>query len=395
LKILVSMDSFKGSCTSYEAGESIKKGLIGADPDATVINLPIADGGEGTVDAILCSRHGERVKCRVTGPMGNMVDAEYGVLANGTAVMEMSSASGLMLVKREELNPLVATTYGTGEMIRAALNAGCTSILIGIGGSATNDGGAGMAQALGVSLLDADGKELGFGGKELSRLAAIDVSQADPRLKKCKITIASDVANPLCGKNGASLVYGPQKGATPEMANLLDAALAHYAEVIRTCCGLDVATVPGSGAAGGLGAGLLAFCSAQFRSGIETVIDLIGLDEQLQDVDLVITGEGRIDIQTSYGKVPVGVAKAAKKKAGIPTIAIVGGIGKGAEAVYEQGIDAIFPIADGPIGLDESQERVLELMERAANSIMRVLVVSRNLKDKQLVIGVQNENISL
>lgn len=386
MKILVSVDSFKGSCTSYEAGESIKKGLIKAAPDLTVVNLPIADGGEGTVDAILCSQPGERRRCRVTGPLGTAVDAEYGVLTNGTAVMEMSSASGLMLVKPGEMNPLTANTFGTGELMRAALNEGCTTILLGIGGSATNDGGAGMAQALGVSLQDVDGNELGFGGKELARLARIDVSRVDARLRDCKIIIASDVANPLCGKNGASRVYGPQKGATPAMVAELDAALAHYAQVIRSFCGLDVTAVPGSGAAGGLGAGLLAFCNAQFRSGIETVMDLIDFDEHLSGVDLVFTGEGRIDLQTSFGKVPVGVAKATKRRAGIPTIALVGGIGKGAEAVYEQGIDAIFAIADGPMDLEESQARVLELIERAANSIMRTLLISKKIVGQELVM---------
>jgi glycerate kinase len=235
------VDSFKGSCSSYAAGEALKRGLLSVDPEVNAVNLPIADGGEGTVDAILCSQPGERRKCKVTGPNWTPVEAEFGVLANGTAVMEMSSASGLMLVKKEEMNPLTATTYGTGELIKAAMDAGCTAILLGIGGSATNDGGAGMAQALGITLSDVDGKELGFGGKELSRLASIDVSCADPRLKNIKIMIASDVANPLCGKNGASYVYGPQKGATPAMVLELDAALAHYAQVIHAALDLDVA----------------------------------------------------------------------------------------------------------------------------------------------------------
>lgn len=377
MKILVSVDSFKGSCSSYKAGEAITKGLVSANPGAVVVNLPVADGGEGTVDAILCSKPGKRRRVMVTGPLGSPVEAEYAVLANGTAVMEMSSASGLTLVKREALNPLLATTYGTGQMMRAALDEGCTTILLGIGGSATNDGGAGMAQALGAALLDADGKELGFGGQELARLASIDTSRLDARLKNCKIRIASDVANPLCGKNGASRVYGPQKGATPEMVEALDDALAHYAAIIQADLDLEVATAPGSGAAGGLGAGLLAFCDARFKSGIETVLELIDFEAHLQGADLVITGEGRIDLQTSFGKVPVGVAKAAKRAAGIPTIAIVGGIAKGAEAVYQQGIDAIFPIADGPLSLEESQARVLDLMERTANAVMRTWLAAQ------------------
>lgn len=379
MKILVAMDSFKGSCAADVAGEALSCGIQKVAPDATIVNVPVADGGEGTVDAVIISGHGEKRTCEVTDPLGNRVTAEYGVLPSGTAVIEMSAASGLLLVPEDKLNPLVTTTYGTGELIKAALDDGYTSILVGLGGSATNDGGAGMVQALGASLQDADGNEIGFGGEKLLDLSKIDVSGMDPRLADCQITVASDVTNLLCGPNGASSVYGPQKGATPEMVKVLDDALCNYAVVIEDYLGIDVMNIPGSGAAGGLGAGFFAFLNATYRSGIEAVLDIIDFDGKLQGVDLVFTGEGRIDEQTAYGKVPVGIADRAKRVGNIPTIAVAGSIQKGAEAVLTKGIDAIFAVADGPITLQESQDRIEELLEQIAESIMRTVLIGKGM----------------
>ncbi len=369
------MDSFKGSCTSYAAGEAVIKGIKRILPEAEVTNIPVADGGEGTVDAIVGSGRGEIKKCEVTGPFGKKVTAEYGLLKNGTAIIEMSSASGLLLVPEDKLNPLAATTYGTGELIKSVLDDGYRSILIGLGGSATNDGGAGMMQALGASFKDKDGNELDFGGEKLLDLAAIDISNMDSRLKECSIIIASDVTNSLCGEKGASRVYGPQKGATPEMIEILDKALSHYAEVIKNQFDIDIVDMPGAGAAGGIGAAFLAFFNLKFESGIESVLKLVDFDNQLEGADIVITGEGRIDAQTAYGKLPVGIANHAKTIGNIPVIAFAGSVENGAEAVYENGIDAMFSIADGPITLQESLERIEELLIKSAESAMRTILV--------------------
>ncbi len=377
MKILAAMDSFKGSCTSYTAGKAVCNGIKNILPDADVINVPVADGGEGTIEAVMASMNGKERICKVTDPIGNEVKARYCVLPSGIAVIEMSAASGLLLVPGDKRNPMVTTTYGTGELIKAALDEGHTTILLGVGGSATNDGGAGMAQALGVSFRDKDGNELGVGGGKLSDLYEIDTSKIDKRLKGCKIIIASDVTNLLCGPNGASYMYGPQKGASPEMVKELDQALAHYAAVIREQVGIDVMSVPGSGAAGGIVAGILAFCNAEIKSGIEAVLDIVNFDNQLEDVDIVFTGEGRIDEQTVYGKVPMGVAKHAKLVGNIPVIAIAGSVQKGAEVLLSKGIDAIFSVADGPISLEESQERIEELLERTAESIMRTIIIGK------------------
>ncbi len=377
MKVIVAMDSFKGCCSAYDAGEAVKRGILRADPEAEALNVPVADGGEGTVAAILGGDQNAWHPCQTMGPLGETVSGGYGVLPNGTAVIEMSAASGLMLVSPDRRNPLIATTYGTGELIRAALDAGHRKILIGLGGSATNDGGAGMAQALGASLRDADGVELGFGGAELLRLHTVDISGLDPRLKECEIICAVDVKNPLCGENGASAVYGPQKGATGEMVERLDAALCRYADVLEAQWGIRVADLPGAGAAGGLGAGLFAFCGSVFQSGIEAVLDLVGFDEKRKGADLVITGEGRLDGQTVNGKVPIGVAKRAKAQGHVPVIALVGGIGAGAEAVYAHGIDGVFSIADGPISLMESCERSQELLERLAHALAMSFLAAR------------------
>ncbi len=373
MKIIVAMDSFKGSCTAFEAGEAVCKGINKVLPSAKTVNIPVADGGEGTVDAVVGSGRGKVKKCKVTGPLGKEVVAEYGLLENGTAVMEMSSASGLLLVPQDKLNPLITTTYGTGELIKAILDDGYRSILIGLGGSATNDGGVGMMQALGVSFKDKKGHELGFGGGNLINLDTIDTSNIDMRLKECHITIASDVSNPLCGENGASSVYGPQKGATPEMVDELDKSLEHYGEVIKKQIGADVIDIPGAGAAGGIGAAFHTFFEVEFKSGIEAILKMIDFDAEIKGADLVITGEGRIDEQTAYGKVPVGVAEHAKKVGDIPVIALGGSIENGAEAVYENGISAMFSIANGPITLHESMQRAEELLTNRSEAVVRTL----------------------
>lgn len=379
MKIVIASDSFKGSASALDVAQAIEKGILQVAPEAEVIKVPVADGGEGTVDAMVFAGGGTLRRKTVTGPLGAPVEAIYGVLPSGTAVIEMAAASGLPLLPRDRLDPLAASTYGTGELIRAALDDGCNAILLGIGGSATNDGGAGMAQALGVSLRDADGKELPPGGGALHSLKTIDLSGLDPRVAACRFSVACDVKNPLCGDQGASAIFGPQKGATPEMVKSLDTALAHYAACIHDQLGLSIAETPGAGAAGGLGAGLLAFCGAEIRPGIDTMLDFISFDALLQGADLVITGEGRIDGQSIFGKVPVGVGRRAKAAGGIPVVAVVGCVGAGADAVYHEGVDAILSIADGPMALEDSMARSLILLENAGFTLMRILQVGRTI----------------
>ncbi len=372
MHVLIAVDSFKGSLSSQKAGEAITLGIQRVFPEATAEIISMADGGEGTVEAIVHAGQGEVLKTRVTSPLGEEAEAIMGRLPDGTIVLEMASASGLPMVPRHKRNPLLTTTRGTGDLIRAALALQPREILIGIGGSATNDGGAGMAQALGARLLDREGQELSPGGGCLDQLARIDCSELDPRLKETKITVMCDVDNPLCGPRGASAVYGPQKGATPEMVEILDGNLAHFARKIRENLGVDLKDVPGAGAAGGLGMGLLAFTGAQLKTGVEAVLDTVNFDGKLQKADIVITGEGRIDGQSVYGKVPMGVAKRALKY-GKPTLAIVGSIGAGSEALYEHGISSILTIVNGPMTLEESMERAFELTVDAAERGFRIL----------------------
>ena len=360
-----------------DAGEAVRRGVLQADPHAQVLNIPVADGGEGTIDAIIGDNRDAIRQCEVIGPLGERIRSGYGVLPNRTAVIEMSMASGLLLVPEDKRNPLATTTYGTGQLIKAALDAGYRKMLIGLGGSATNDGGAGMAQALGASLRDEHELELGYGGAALARLHTIDCSGLDPRLKECEFTCAIDVNNLLCGTNGASAIYGPQKGANDEMIAVLDSALGRYAEKLKSQCGIDVSTLLGGGAAGGLGAGLYAFCGAKFKPGIEAVLDIVGFDAKLEGVDLVFTGEGRIDGQTLSGKVPIGVAQRVKAQLDAPVLALVGSIGQGAQTVYDCGIDGVYAIANGPCTLAESCEHVEDLLEQIAFALTRTLLVAR------------------
>lgn len=373
MKIVIAPDSFKGSLTAKEVALAIGQGILAVFPECEIVQVPMADGGEGTVQSLVDSTGGEIVKIEVTGPLGTPVKAFFGLLGDGlTAVIEMASASGLPLVPGDRRNPLLTTTYGTGELIRAALDLGVTNLVIGIGGSATNDGGAGMAMALGARLLDSQGRHLGFGGGELSRLSGIDVSGLDPRLSLVRTTVACDVDNPLCGPRGASAVFGPQKGATPEMVQILDGNLDHYSRIIERDLGRKVAEVLGAGAAGGLGAGLLAFTNATVRRGVEIVIELTGLDQHLAGASLVITGEGQIDGQTARGKTPYGVAQLAKRH-GLPVIAIVGGIGPGSEEVHGLGIDALVPILPRPMTVEEAMTRGFDLVASAAERTARLL----------------------
>jgi glycerate kinase len=375
MKIVIAPQSFKGSLSAREVTDAMVHGIQRVLNDAELVPVPMADGGEGTVDALVSSTGGTFRQDKVTGPLGDKFNATWGILGDGTtAVIEMAAASGITLVPPDRLNPMVATTYGTGELIRAALEAGCRQLIVGIGGSATNDGGAGMAQALGISLLDENNDELLPGGAALAHLKRIDIKGRDTRLTACRVTVASDVTNPLYGKQGASCVYGPQKGATEEMCQHLDKALEHYAKIIRHDLGIDVGSVPGAGAAGGLGAGLIAFLGAELRPGIDIICEAVGLSEHLKGAGLVFTGEGRIDAQTMSGKTIVGVAKRAQKF-NIPVIAIAGEVAISNEELTRYGIDAALSIVPGPISLDESSTNAGELITEATERALRLIMI--------------------
>ncbi len=380
MKIVAAPDSYKGSLTAVQAAQSMAAGIRRVMPDAQVVQLPVADGGEGTTEAFYAAAGGERYTVQVTGPLGDPVQAVWLRLPDGTGVMEMAQASGITLIPRERLDPLRATSYGTGELLRAMLDAGCRKILLGIGGSATNDGGAGMMQALGARFLDAAGKELAPGGAALERLEHIDLAGWDKRVQEASITVACDVTNPLCGPQGASAVYGPQKGADAPMAALLDKALARYAEVIQRQLGKDVAQLPGAGAAGGLGAGLLAFCGAQMRPGIETVLQAVGFDQLAEGACAVFTGEGRLDGQSVNGKVPAGVAAHAKAvRPDMPVIAVGGSIGAGAEGLYACGVDGMLSLVDSIMPLERAMTEAAGLLEAAVERAMCLLLAGRRM----------------
>ncbi|NUM53636.1 MAG: glycerate kinase [Candidatus Hydrogenedentes bacterium] len=377
MRVVIAPDSFKECASAARVASAIAAGVRRACPDAEITCVPMADGGEGTVDALVSATKGTLQTTRVTGPMGKAVDAVWGILGDGrTAVIEMAAASGLELVPRDKRDPRVASTRGTGELMRAALDRGVTGMILGIGGSATNDGGAGMAQAIGYSLRDGQGNELPPGGSALARLEHIDKANVHPRLAQCEVLVACDVTNPLCGPNGASYVYGPQKGATPEMVEELEAALRHYAGVVELQVRDGVARYPGAGAAGGLGAGLMAFAGGRLQSGVELVADAARLDVAVSNADLVITGEGRIDEQTAQGKTPVGVARVARRFR-VPVVAVAGTIGRGYRAVYEQGIHAVFGICNGPMPLGEAMQRAEELLTETGESIANLWLAMR------------------
>ena len=356
MKVVVAIDSLKGSLSSIEAGMAIRDGVLAAKPDAEVIVKPLADGGEGTTDALIEGMNGKRIDLTVTGPMGTPVNAYYGYLADShTAVMEMASAAGITLVPAAEKNPLLATSFGVGEVMNDALQKGCRNFIIGIGGSATNDGGIGMLKALGVRFLDENGEDAGEGGQALAKVTQIDVSGLNPLLKECQIQVACDVNNPLCGENGSTYVYGPQKGVTEDMKKPLDEDMAHFAMVTSETLGNDYHDTPGAGAAGGLGFAFLSYIGATLTPGIELILDAVRLEQELPNADIVVTGEGCLDFQTAMGKAPVGVARLAKKYHG-KVIAFAGSVTKEASACNKEGIDAFFPILRSVCTLEEAMD---------------------------------------
>lgn len=374
--IILAPDSYKGSVSALGVAEAMERGVAQVFPQAEILKIPIADGGEGTVDALVVATGGLKIAKEVQGPLGTPVQAFWGMLGDGqTAVIEMAAASGLPLLSKEQRDPRITSTFGTGQLIKAALDHGAKKIIIGIGGSATNDGGTGMAKALGAKFVDCDGKELLEGGTALARLAAIDLTDFDKRVAATQIMVACDVDNPLCGYRGASAVYGPQKGATPAMVQELDAALGQFATIAAQATGKDVAHHAGAGAAGGLGAGLLFFTGAQLRPGVEIVLETTGFTELVAKAKFVITGEGRTDFQTAFGKAPVGVAKAAKCY-GVPVFCLSGGLGDGADDVLDHGIDSIMSITPRPMDLEECIKHGEELIEAASARLCQIIAAA-------------------
>ena len=374
MKIAIAPDSFKGSCSAENVCRSIAEGVWRVFPQAELIQIPIADGGEGFVQALIGNNGGNIVKTKVLNPLGIEIDSFFGVLGD-TAIIEMAAASGLELISEQERNPLITTTFGTGQLIKAALEQGFRKIVVGIGGSATNDGGVGMAQALGVSFQDKNGEEITFGGKELDKIFRIDISAVDARLKETSIMVACDVDNPLCGKTGASFVFGPQKGATDEDVIKLDKCLAHYAEMVQKTLNIDIKMQKGAGAAGGLGAGLLAFTGAKMASGADIVLDTVLFDKRIKDCDLVITGEGMMDGQTVHGKAAIVVAHRAAGL-GIPVFAVVGCVGNGVEAVYKHGINRIATLMEYARDKSDAMSNARYYIAYATECVMK------NIRDK-------------
>lgn len=374
MKVIVAPDSFKNNLTAAEVADWIAKGIQRADPSIGIRKIPMADGGEGTVAALTSATSGSIVATEVTGPLGEKTPSFLGLLGHGrTAVIEIAAAAGLGLVPLNQRNPLVTTTIGVGELIRAALDANCGRIIIGLGGSATNDGGIGMARALGVRFFAGDGRELPVqGGRYLEMIEAIDCRGLDRRLHGVELWVACDVKNPLVGPEGATRVYGPQKGATPEMVETLERGMAHYADLLQRSFNQDIPSVPGSGAAGGLGAGLMAYAGAKLKPGIELIADACQFEEELREADLLITGEGRTDGQTAYGKVPVGLAQIAQRH-GVPVVCLSGGLGPGYEVIYQHGIDAAFSNVTNAMPLKSAMESSGPMLEETAYAIMRLI----------------------
>lgn len=374
VKVVVAPDKFRGSLSASDASQAMAQGVARADPNAEIVAIPMADGGEGTVEALVAATGGTFRDILVTGPLGEPVPARFGLLGDGrTAVLEMAAASGLALVPRDRRDPTRTTTRGTGEMLLAAIEAGASRVILGIGGSATNDGGAGFAQALGFRLLDDAGVELPPGGGSLDRLSHIDPSGRDARIDRIELSVACDVDNPLCGPRGASAIFGPQKGADPVTVARLDRNLMQFANVIRRDLGRSVADIPGAGAAGGLGAGLIAFASGRLEPGVDLVARAVDLEGHLTGADLVLTGEGAIDISSAGGKTAVGVARMAKAR-GCPVVALAGTIGKGANVVLDSGIDAYLSLCDRPMTLDQAVGNAFELLSRATEQAVRIFL---------------------
>ena len=377
MKIVTAIDSFKGSMTSLEAGYAVAEGFKRVINDVEVAVRPLADGGEGTVEALIEGMNGEKHEIQVTGPLGSPVNCAYGIIKESmTAVIEMSGAAGITLVQKKDLNPLDATTYGVGEVIKDAIAKGCRRFIVGIGGSATNDGGVGMLQALGYGFLDASGKQIAFGAKGLKDLETITDDYVIPELKECEFMVACDVTNTLCGTEGCSAVYGPQKGATPSMIMDMDKWLGYYAAIAREKYPNADPKYPGTGAAGGMGFAFLTFTNAKLQSGINIVLEETKLEDYIKDADLVVTGEGMLDFQTAMGKAPVGVAKLAKKY-GKPVIAFAGGVTKDATECNKNGIDAFFPIVRGVTTLEEAMDtqNAKNNLSDTAEQVMRLMMV--------------------
>lgn len=373
MNLVIAADSFKGSCSAREVTDTIERAAKSVFPDAAVTKIPVADGGEGTVDALVAAMHGKKVSVPVHDPLGRPVTAEYGLLPDGSAVIETAAASGLTLLKHDELDALHASTFGTGELIRHAMEHGVKKIILGLGGSATTDGGAGLASALGISFRDSAGNELAPGGAALGELSEISTEHLIPAAAGCEFIIACDVKNRLCGPSGAAAIFGPQKGADDEQVKILDSALSHYAAVLKEKLHCDAAETDGSGAAGGLLCGLLPYFPVTICSGIDLVLDLTHFDTHVRHADLIITGEGRIDSQSALGKVPVGVAVRAKKIKHVPVIAIAGAKGEGCESLYQFGIDAIFDTVPGIISLEDAMSHAEKNLERTAENVFRMV----------------------
>ena len=381
MRFIFASDSFKGSLSSEETAELLNRAAREIFPGCETVSIPVADGGEGTTEALLRERSGERVYLDVSDPLMNQTEVYYGRLSETEAIIEMAQASGLTLVQPDRRNPLYTSTYGTGEMLNEALNAGCRDIYLAIGGSATNDGGMGCMRALGVCFYDSSGKELQGFGRDLEEVARIDITGLNPRIRDARFTVMCDVENPLCGKNGATYTFGSQKGGTAEILDRLEAGMENYREVLTREFGMDPNDIPGSGAAGGLGAALCIFLKAEMRSGIETVLDLVNFDHVIKDADLIVTGEGRTDFQSSFGKVLNGVGERAKRQ-GIPAVALCGSLGEGYEKIFEHGISSIMTTVDRPMTIGEAMERVEELYYQGALRLFRMIRAGREIDEK-------------
>ncbi len=380
MKIILAPDSFKGTFSSMEVIQHLERGVTKYFPSAEIVKIPIADGGEGTVEAVLAAIGGERHEKMVTGPLGTMTRAKF-AMKDDLAIIEMAEASGLTLIREHEKNPMKTTSYGTGELILEALNLGAKEIIMGIGGSATNDGGIGMLQALGVEFEDEAGGGIGFGGAYLSRISKISIEKLDPRIKAVKVRVMCDVTNPLTGPLGATHIYGPQKGANAEQVVSLEAGMVHFESLLFKKFGVDVSKIPGSGAAGGLGAALVVFLAGHLSSGIETILDLVNFDQLVQEADLIITGEGRIDGQSIYGKVPTGIGKRCLDKK-VKVIVLAGSVGIDADQVYDYGVDAIFSTIDRPMSFEEVIKNASTILETAIDRMLRIIKLGMGLESK-------------
>jgi len=373
MRIVIAPDSFKECLSATQVAFAISEGIKQIVPEAEISCIPVADGGEGTVEALVTATSGKIVPTHSVDALNRPIQSFYGILGDGrTAVIEMAATSGLELIALEERNPMITSTYGTGLLLKAAIDAGFTEIILGIGGSATNDGGAGMAQALGFGLLDKNNNQISFGGGSLGKLHRIDCSNVHPMLQKVKITVACDVQNLLLGTSGATYVYGPQKGATPEMLETLEKNITHFAQILLQEFGIDYANISGAGAAGGLGAGLMAFCNAEILPGFDLISKLTHLEEHIQNASLVFTAEGKIDAQTAFGKTISGVAQLGKKYQ-VPVIALAGMLEGNLDELYQQGLTSAFAIANRPMSMEESKANAAQLLAETSSQIMRLI----------------------